>query len=63
MPEDIQEQVRTVQEQITSGELDVLAGEIKDNEGNVVVPAGSTMEDSVNRNMDFLVDNVIGSLQ
>lgn len=63
VPEDIQEQVRTVQEQITSGELDVLAGEIKDNEENVVVPAGSTMEDSVNRNMDFLVDNVIGSLQ
>lgn len=63
VPEDIQEQVTAVQEQITAGELDVLAGEILDNEGNVIVEEGSTMEDSVNRNMDFLVENVIGSLQ
>lgn len=62
VPEDIADQVLEVQKKIQDGELDVLAGEIRDNEGNVVVEAGSTMPDDVNRSMDFLVDNIIGQL-
>ena len=62
VPQDVADKVHDVQQKIASGELDVLAGEIKDNQGNVIVKEGETMSDEVNRSMDFLVDNVIGQL-
>jgi basic membrane lipoprotein Med (substrate-binding protein (PBP1-ABC) superfamily) len=62
VPEDLQADVLAVQQQIVDGKLSVLAGEIKDNQGNVIVESGSVMSDDVNRRMDFLVDNVVGQL-
>ncbi|MPN32945.1 Purine-binding protein [bioreactor metagenome] len=62
VPADVAAKVEEVKAKIASGELDVLAGEIKDNNGNVIVEKGSTMNDEVNRSMDFLVDNIIGQL-
>ncbi len=62
VPADVAVKVEEVHQQIESGELGVLAGEIKDNEGNVIVKAGEIMPDDVSRRMDFLVENVIGQL-
>lgn len=50
-----------VQEDIASGKIDVYAGELKDNEGNVLVEEGKTMPDDEILNQEFLVDNVKGT--
>lgn len=60
--QEIADKVTALYEQIASGEVVVLAGELKDNEGNVVVEEGAVMDDDVNKNMGFLVENVIGQL-
>lgn len=62
VPEEIAEKTLEIKESIETGELDVLAGEIKDNEGNVIVEAGGTMPDEINMRMDFLVENIVGQL-
>jgi basic membrane protein A len=49
LPPEVIEEVRTMMAQFNSGELDrfdVFAGEIKDNKGEVIVPAGEKMEQS-----------------
>ncbi len=63
VPKDVQDKVLDVQQKIISGEIDVYGGELKDNEGNVIVAAGETMSDSDISAQKFLVDNVIGSWQ
>jgi basic membrane lipoprotein Med (substrate-binding protein (PBP1-ABC) superfamily) len=60
--EELANQTLEIYNEIISGELMVLSGEINDNEGNVVVKDGEVMTDEMNRSMDFLVENVIGQL-
>ena len=60
---EIQAQVLEIQTKINSGELEVYAGELKDNEGNVIVPADSVMSDQDISAQKFLVENVIGTWQ
>jgi|GEM_PF-617405 len=61
VPADIQQKVKDVQQQIIDGKIDVYAGELKDNEGNVLVKSGETMSDMDIITQEFLVDNVIGT--
>jgi basic membrane protein A len=47
LPPEVIEEVRTLLDQFNSGQMnrfDVFSGEIKDNKGNVIVPAGEKME-------------------
>ena len=60
VPEDIQEQVLAVRDQIASGEISVYGGELKDDEGNVLVEEGQTMSDEDILAQNFFVENVIG---
>lgn len=62
VPEDVQKLVAEKKQEIIDGKLKVFAGELKDNKGNVVVPAGKTMTDPEMLNMNFLVAGVQGSV-
>lgn len=59
---DIVADVEALQEQIMAGEIDVFAGPIYDNEGNLVVAEGETVTEEDLFSIMYLVDNVIGSL-
>jgi basic membrane protein A len=61
VPKDVQDKVLQVKADIGSGKIKVFGGELKDNQGNVLVPAGQTMSDEKINTQEFLVDNVIGS--
>ena len=54
--------VEALQEQVMSGEIDVFAGPIYDNEGNLVVEEGDTLTEEELFSVMYLVDNVIGTL-
>ncbi len=60
VPEDIQAKVNELKEKISSGEVVVYSGELKDDQGNVLVEEGETMSDEDILAQDFFVDNVIG---
>ena len=60
--QEIADKVLDLQEKIKSGEFECLAGEIKDNEGNVIVPEGEVMSDEKMMDMGMLVENVNGKL-
>lgn len=60
VPAEIQEKVLAVKDQIASGELVVYAGELKDDEGNVLVADGEVMADADILAQDFFVENVKG---
>ena len=60
VPKDIQDKILEVREKIDKGEIEVFAGELKDNKGNVLVVAGESMSDDKINTQEFLVDNVIG---
>lgn len=49
---------------LKQGNLDVFSGEIKDNQGKVVIPAGKALKpkDPILEGMNFLVEGVIGSV-
>jgi basic membrane lipoprotein Med (substrate-binding protein (PBP1-ABC) superfamily) len=61
VPKDVQAKVQQAKTDIESGKIKVFGGELKDNQGNVLVPAGQTMSDDKINTQEFLVDNVIGS--
>lgn len=61
VPKDVQDQVLKAKADIASGKIKVFGGELKDNQGNVLVKAGQTMSDDKINTQEFLVDNVIGS--
>lgn len=63
VPEDVIQKVNAVKAKIDAGEIDVYAGELKDNEGNILVESGKTMDDMDIITQEFFVDNVIGSWQ
>lgn len=57
------EKIEEVKAQIMDGSLDIWAGEIKDNQGNVKVAAGETLDDAALQAIDWFVEGVIGSVQ
>lgn len=60
VPEEIQAKVLEVKEKIANGEIVVYAGELKDDEGNVLVAEGEVMADADILAQDFFVENVKG---
>ena len=54
--------VEALEQQVRSGEVDVFAGPIYDNQGNEVVAEGDTVHEEDLFSVMYLVDNVIGSL-
>lgn len=63
VPKDVQAKVEQAKADIASGKIKIFGGELKDNQGNVLVPAGQTMSDAKIKTQEFLVDNVIGSFK
>ena len=60
VPKDVQEKVLKVKEDIENGKINVYAGELKDNKGNILVAAGETMSDEMINTQEFLMENVLG---
>jgi basic membrane lipoprotein Med (substrate-binding protein (PBP1-ABC) superfamily) len=58
--DDIAQQVLAIRDKIIAGEVEVFGGELKDNQGNVLVKTGEVMSDKDISAQKFLVDNVIG---
>ena len=50
-----------VQDKILAGEIEVFGGELKDQDGNVLVSEGEVMSDNDISTQEFLVENVIGT--
>ena len=61
-PEGAQEAVDAAKEKIISGELHPFAGPLKDQNGEVKVPEGTTMTDDEIWNMSWFVEGVIGEI-
>lgn len=62
VPDDVKQKVADVQQKITDGEIDVFAGPVYDNEGNLQIAEGSTLSEEDLFSVFYLVDNVIGTL-
>lgn len=60
VPQEIQDKVEALREKINNGDVQVYAGELKDDQGNVLVKDGEVMSDDDILAQDFFVDNVIG---
>ena len=56
-----EEKVNAAIEGFKNGTLDIWAGEIKDNTGNVVVASGATLSDGELLSMMWLIEGVNGS--
>lgn len=61
VPADVREKILQAKEDIASGKIDIYGGELKDNEGNVIVSEGESMSDEDINTQKFLVENVIGT--
>lgn len=55
-------EVADLEAQIIAGTQVPFTGPLKDNKGNELVPSGGVMSDDMLLNMDFLIENVEGSL-
>ncbi len=60
--EDLIKQVNDLKPKLINGEINVWAGPIKDNTGKEIVPSGSVYSDGDLRSINWLVDNIEGSL-
>jgi basic membrane lipoprotein Med (substrate-binding protein (PBP1-ABC) superfamily) len=60
VPKDIQDKVLELQKKIIAGEIEVFSGELKDNQGNVLVKTAEVMSDKDISAQKFLVENVVG---
>lgn len=61
VPVEIQEKAEQVIKDIANGTINIYGGELKDNQGNILVEAGETMDDADINSQQFLVENVIGT--
>lgn len=59
---DIIADVEALEQQIMSGEVKVFTGPVYDNQGNLVIEEGKTLNEEDLFSIMYLVDNVIGSL-
>ncbi len=62
VPEDVRKLVTAKQAEIAAGRLHPFAGPVKDQAGNVKVPAGQTMSDGDLLGLDWYVEGVVGKL-
>jgi basic membrane lipoprotein Med (substrate-binding protein (PBP1-ABC) superfamily) len=62
IPADIQTRLKQLEADIGSGKLHPYAGELKDQDGNVKVAAGSVLADNDIRGMNWFVNGMIGKL-
>lgn len=58
VPQDVVQKVTDLKSKLESGEVQVYAGELKDNQGNVLVQQGQVMSDEDIIQQNFFVDNV-----
>jgi basic membrane protein A len=61
VPEDVRQAVQEKQDAIISGELEVFAGPLKDQDGNIKVPEGQVMSVTDMLSMDWFVQGVQGN--
>ena len=61
VPADVAAQIDEVAAQLTDGSWDVFTGEIRDQDGNVVVAEGETLDDGSMLGMGYFVEGVVGS--
>jgi basic membrane protein A len=62
VPQDVQDEVNAVKEQILGGELHPFTGPINDNAGELRVEEGQTMTDEELLVFDWLVEGVVGEI-
>jgi basic membrane protein A and related proteins len=62
IPADVQAKLKQLEADIGSGKLHPYAGELKDQDGNVKVAAGSVLADNDIRGMNWFVNGMIGKL-
>ena len=62
VPQEVKDKVAAVTAQIANGEIDVFAGPVYDNQGNLQIAEGSTLAEEDLFSVFYLVDNVIGTL-
>jgi basic membrane protein A len=63
VPADVQAKVKEVEAKIKAGDFPIFVGPIKDNEGNVVVPEGTTLDRAGIWSIDYLVEGASGAKQ
>jgi len=62
VPQDVRDLVKAKEAEIAAGTLHPFAGPVKDQDGNVKIPAGSTMSDKDMLAIDWYVEGVVGKL-
>jgi simple sugar transport system substrate-binding protein len=62
IPADVKAKLKQLEADIGSGKVHPYAGELKDQDGNVKVPAGSVLSDADIRGMNWFVQGMIGKL-
>jgi len=62
VPEEVKTLVEETRAKLLSGEINVFAGPLKDNEGNVVAEEGQVVSDEELKGINWLVENIIGAI-
>ncbi len=62
VPEDVKKLVEDKKQKISAGEWDVFTGPVKDQQGNIKVPAGQKMTDEEMLGFDWFVEGVDGTI-
>lgn len=60
VPANVASEIEAVAAQLTDGSWDVFTGEIRDQDGNVVVSEGETLDDGSMLGMSYFVEGVVG---
>ena len=63
VPANVQAKVKEVQAEIEAGKFAIFVGPIKDNAGNIVVPAGTTLDRAGIWTMNYLVEGATGATE
>ena len=62
IPAELQQRIRAMEQQLTSGELHAFAGPVVDQSGNTVVPAGQNMTDDQLNQMNYYLQGVVSKI-
>ena len=62
VPMDVRDEVEAMKVRFENGELDVFDGEIRAQDGSVLVPAGETMSDADMLGLSVLVEGMVGEI-
>lgn len=63
VPAEVKDAVSEVEAQIMAGDFPIFVGPIKDNQGNIVVPEGTTLDRAGIWQMNYLVEGATGQSQ